>query len=399
MAQFLLHSEFWVGVLVAAVVAALIVVRKQMAIRRLQGEIKRLGEEAEKARRLQAQINELEASHRNALGRAHADAEEVIRTVLRSAMRTLQGLGAEQRRLLDQLQEKYGNSPVLSDLLLLDHMNGQFVRRAKGVAVICGGFAGRRNTVASIYDVIRGAQGMIKQFDRVRIFSKRGDYGIVPEAVEPVALAVAELLENATSFSRPETEVEVNIFPVEAGVCIRVDDAGVGMDEVASGRAAWHLSNGGTSGLAGLGNPPQFGFAVIARLSRTHGFGVSVDATSPYGGVRAVVHLPAALLTSMPGPTEPAPVAAPASMPDPDGFHSTQAPAIADGGLPRRQRKAPSLPTRPDTTAHRARRDPADQARIYGALQRGTQSGRGRHASDASETISTSDESEGPEIS
>ncbi len=76
--------------------------------------------------------------------KAQEQAEEATRTALKSAMRTLQGLAAEQQLAISKLQSKYGESVILQDLLEIDHMNSQFGRRAQSIAVLCEGWLGRR---------------------------------------------------------------------------------------------------------------------------------------------------------------------------------------------------------------------------------------------------------------
>lgn len=132
---------------------------------------------------------------------------------------------------------------------------------------------------------------------------------------------------------------------------------------------------------------------MIGVLAARYGFSVSVDTTSPYGGVRAVVLLPDDLLTSMP---EPAPqpqakeiptVAASSPMPPEEDSAATQAPATTFGGLPKRSRRGP-ISIVPEADAGAAPARSTEQiASVMGAFQRGTQSGR----------RSTSASSEGPE--
>lgn len=243
----------------------------------------------------------LEDHYAESVEEAKERAEEATKTALKSAMRTLQGLASEQQLAISKLQGKYGELQILQDLLDIDHMNSQFARRAQSIAVLCDGWLGRQRTDASLYDVVRSAKGRIRHFTRVEIRTQ-SHFAIVSRAVEPVALTLAELLDNATSYSAPETMIEINIRPVPKGVCIIVDDAGVGMNEEEKSRAAKLLSSERSPGVSGLGNPPQFGFTVIGVLAARYGFSVSVDTTSPYGGVRAVVLLPDELLTAMPEP-------------------------------------------------------------------------------------------------
>ncbi|BDM70642.1 sensor histidine kinase [Streptomyces nigrescens] len=344
----------------------------------------------------------LEDHYAEAVEEAKDRAEEATKTTLKAAMRTLQGLASEQQLAISKLQETYGEHKILQDLLDIDHMNSQFARRAQSIAVLCDGWLGRRRQDASLYDVVRSAKGRIRHFTRVEIRSQ-SHFGIVSRAVEPVALVLAELLDNATSYSAPETVIEINIRPVPKGVCIVVDDAGVGMNEEEKARAARLLSSENSASVSSLGNPPQFGFTVIGVLAARYGFSVSVDSTSPYGGVRAVVLLPDDLLTSLHEPEESPAVAASTPLPPenppgqtadvasrgyrgpvPSAPAAPPAPAAAPaepettaGGLPKRRRRgAISIVPAEAENDRTPARDSAKAASVMGAFQRGTQSGR-----------------------
>ncbi|MFF5563854.1 ATP-binding protein [Streptomyces sp. NPDC012623] len=369
MTQYLQDPAFW-GLIAGTPVAATAIIRGRKTIAELRNE----------KQELKTHYANLEDHYTEAVEEAKDRAEEATKTALKSAMRTLQGLASEQQLAITKLQDKYGELQILQDLLDIDHMNSQFARRAQSIAVLCDGWLGRQRAAASLYDVVRSAKGRIRHFTRVEIRAQ-SNFAIVSRAVEPVALTLAELLDNATSYSAPETIIEINIRPVPKGVCIIVDDAGVGMNEEEKSRAAKLLSSERSPGVSGLGNPPQFGFTVIGVLAARYGFTVSVDSTSPYGGVRAVVLLPEELLTTMPTP-EPDPqpepkefpaVAASSPMP-PEG--NPVAPSTTFGGLPKRRRRgAISIVPAADATDVPARSS-EQAASVMGAFQRGTQSGR-----------------------
>lgn len=374
------------GLIAGTPVAATAIIRGRKSIAELKKE----------KQELKAHYANLEEHYAEAVEEAKDRAEEDTKTALKSAMRTLQGLASEQQLAITKLQDKYGELQILQDLLDIDHMNSQFARRAQSIAVLCDGWLGRQRAAASLYDVVRSAKGRIRHFTRVEIRAQ-SNFAIVSRAVEPVALTLAELLDNATSYSAPETIIEINIRPVPKGVCIIVDDAGVGMNEEEKSRAAKLLSAERSPGVSGLGNPPQFGFTVIGVLAQRYGFTVSVDSTSPYGGVRAVVLLPDELLTAMPEPeAKPAPRAArqpelkpaPAPQPEPKEFptvaasspmppeETPAAPSTTFGGLPKRRRRgAISIVPTAETTEAPVR-DSEQAASVMGAFQRGTQSGR-----------------------
>ncbi|MFM9610387.1 ATP-binding protein [Streptomyces sp. V2] len=354
---------------------------------------------------LRTHYSELENQYTESVEAAQERAEEATKTVLKSAMRTLQGLALEQQLIVSRLQNKYGDSVMLQDLLEIDHTNSQFGRRAQSIAVLCDGWLGRQRDVASVYDVVRSAQGRVRHYRRIEILSQV-DFGITSRAVEPVALALAEILDNATSYSSPDTVVEINIRTVPKGICIVVDDAGVGMNDEERVKAEKLLSSERVTGVSALGNPPQFGFAVIGVLSERFGFEVSVDSSSPYGGVRAVLLLPHDLLTGAPQQKEPAPVVTTVTAPEYGGPEATPlATATTSDGLPKRRRKRPMaiVPGTSDDAASRSTgrgRSGAETAAIMGAFQRGTQSGRAGRGDGPDQTSSTRGaSSEGHDVS
>ncbi|WP_369142200.1 sensor histidine kinase [Streptomyces sp. R44] len=388
MTEYIQNPMLW-ALLVLVLAAIAVIVRQRKAARTLRQQIDGL----------RSHYSDLENHYTQSVEAAQEQAEEATKTVLKSAMRTLQGLAAEQQLVVSRLQSKYGESAMLQDLLEIDHTNSQFGRRAQSIAVLCDGWLGRHRDVASVYDVVRSAQGRIRHFRRVEILS-RVDFGLTSRVVEPVALALAELLDNATSYSSPDTVVEINTRTVPKGVCIVVDDAGVGMSDEERVRAERLLSSNRVTGVSGLGNPPQFGFAVIGVLSERFGFEVSVDSSSPYGGVRAVVLLPHELLTSMPVQKSTAPPVITPGVPSPGGPEAVLTTSSTADGLPKRRRKRP-MAIVPSSTPERApSRSDAEAAAIMGAFQRGTESGRATFPEEPDRTSGTSRaSSEGHEVS
>ncbi|MEI7034340.1 ATP-binding protein [Streptomyces pratensis] len=396
-------------VLWALIVVALVAVGAVLRARATNVKLRRHNTELlEERDTLLRQRDELHVVHNGLLQRqatelaeVRKDAEEETKAVLKAAVRTLQGLADEQQVVIEKAQRKYGDDPgILADLMAVDHANSQFGRRAQGIAVLCGGWLGRRERVASVFDVARSAQGRIRHFDRVRV-NGQVNFSVVSRAVEPVAVVLAELLANATNYSAPGTPVEINIQAVPTGVCLIVDDAGLGMGQEEKDRAAALLSPQAAISVSSLGIPPQFGFAVSGMLAARYGFRVSVDSVSPYGGVRAVVLIPDELLT-----TEAPPAAAPAEEPEASGYQQPQvqqadhrqtpAPAptplfppaphpdtatqqlaqitTTAGGLPKRRRKSP-VSAVPSAEPQPVRSNEETASRL-GAFQRGTRSGR-----------------------
>ncbi|WP_420823917.1 ATP-binding protein [Streptomyces roseifaciens] len=233
-----------------------------------------------------------------AVDKAQARADQSAKAALKASMRALQGLAHEQQLAISDMQDRHDNPDVLRDLLQIDHANSQFGRRAQAIAVLCGSWPGRQRAASPLTDVVRGATSRIRDYRRVQVHSQ-ADLAVVSRAVEPVVLAVAELLDNAARHSQPNTTVEVGLQPVHNGACVVIDDAGVGMDGQETQRAGALLSGRAAVDVSRLGDPPQFGFPVIGVLAARYGFSVSVDTRSPYGGVRAVLFLPSTLLTQL----------------------------------------------------------------------------------------------------
>jgi hypothetical protein len=374
------------GVLVAAVVAVMRARRTNMALRRKNNDLQSARETVQSERdRLYAEYAQLNAQHAGDLAAVRKDAEEDTKAVLKSAMRTLQVLADEQQLIIEKSQRRYGDDEqVLGDLMMIDHTNSQFGRRAQGIAVLCGGWLGRRESTASVYDVARSAQGRIKHFDRVTI-NTQVNVTVASRAVEPIAVVLAELLANATNYSAPGTRVDINIQAVPTGVCLIVDDAGLGMNTEEKARASVLLTPQAPVDITSLGDPPKFGFAVSGMLATRYGFKVSVDSVSPYGGVRAVILLPENLLTTdVPEPeggaakAEPraetpaapqrlTPVATPGGPPRPIGTTA--------GGLPKRRRRGSPVAVVPPPPEPAEHNNEVTASRI-GAFQRGTQLGR-----------------------
>ncbi|MGW2340856.1 ATP-binding protein [Streptomyces sp. NPDC001661] len=336
----------------------------------------------------QSELQRSRAERDGVIAEARAAAEDSTKSVLKGAASFLQSLAAEQTALLDSMQRKYGGHEVLNDLLDVHHANAQMARKAQGIAVMCGAPLGRRNRPASVYDVARNAQGQIRNFQRVSIMQQPG-LALKATAVAPVALAVAELLDNAASFSQHDAPIEVTFQRVQGNLCIVIDDAGVSMSDEDRQRATALLSGDEPPQLQQLGTQPKFGFPVIGLIARQYGFKVDVTGVSRYGGVRAVVLLPEELwtmeeATPKAAPAAPAPAPAAPAPVSQGPSRSEVAPQRTPNGLPKRaNRQSPSAPAapagtpRPESTPQPV---PRASSRGLGAFQRGTLEARADEA-------------------
>ncbi|MFJ7912489.1 sensor histidine kinase [Kitasatospora sp. NPDC096204] len=243
-----------------------------------------------------------------------------------SVARRILVMAHDQQALLDEMERTHDDPALLEGLLKADHAAAQQARLAQTLAVLCGARAGRHwPEPVSLEDVVRGAQSRILPFQRVVVRS-RIETAVVGAAAEALIHAIAELLDNATRYSPPSTQVFVTLMPVHNGAVIEIDDGGVGMPEQAVAKAAAALAGGSTLEVSRLGEVPQLGLAAVGRLAEQYGFRVTLSsAPSPYGGVRVVLLLPNALLT------EPLPPTVPGLGPDDRAFNPGPPPASPAG--------------------------------------------------------------------
>ncbi|MGE7435920.1 sensor histidine kinase [Kitasatospora sp. NPDC001175] len=353
---------------------------------------------------LRAQLQnetELRSSEHAAIEREQELNASTRRAFLSVARRILV-MAHDQQAGLDEMERRHDDPALLEGLLKADHAAAQQARLAQTLAVLCGARAGRHwPEPVALEDVVRGAQSRILPFQRVVIRS-RIETAVVGAAAEALIHAVAELLDNATRYSPPSTQVHVTLMPVHNGTVIEIDDAGVGMSEQAVEKAAAALAGGGAMEVSRLGEVPQLGLAAVGRLAEQYGFRVTLSsAPSPYGGVRVVVLLPTPLLTDpLPGPAtgrrtdafeRPAGAGTGHREPPADRVPRQQRPAPQEqvpappptpGGLPRRANRrhaAPAPADGPDETTLELPvppRSARDAQTFMSLFQTGTADGR-----------------------
>ncbi len=294
-----------------------------------------------------------------ALADARRQADGAAAAVIRGATSTLQVLGYRQQSLISSLQLKADDPYLAEDLFALDRLNEQSLRRIQATGVLCGAWPGLNREDSHLPDILAGAQGRVEDSRRIALVNQlHRPIGVVGRVVEPLAVVVAELMANAVHYSQGTLSVRVGLHQAAQGVCVVVDDAGIGMhdDDIAFAERMTHPEYQGR--LSELGDPPRAGFATIGRLAREYGFSVSVRGASQYGGVHAVVLIPQQLLVLM-DETQPMSAMAP---PPARGIEPThgRAPAGPDGWLPEPAPVAPPLPQR-QRHRHRAG-DPAPAA-------------------------------------
>ena len=226
-----------------------------------------------------------------------AELRRSVRDVFLSLARRSQALLHRQLGLLDQMERRATDAEELAELFRIDHLATRMRRNAENLIVLAGATAGRawRKPVPMV-DVLRGALAEVEDYTRVTVMPV-GNASLVGRAVGDVIHLLAELIENAVSFSPPQTTVRVGGSVVGYGFAIEIEDRGLGMspEELATANEQ-------------LRNPPEFrltstarlGLYVVAKLAERHGIRVRLT-ESAYGGITAIVLLPGSLIVDESG--------------------------------------------------------------------------------------------------
>ncbi|HET9171820.1 MAG TPA: nitrate- and nitrite sensing domain-containing protein [Actinospica sp.] len=218
--------------------------------------------------------------------------------------RRSQVLVHRQLALLDAMERRIEEPDHLEDLFRLDHLATRMRRHAEGLIILSGATPGRawRHPV-DLTDVVRAAAAEAEDYPRVEV-RRMPRARVLGPVVADLTHLLAELIENATSFSPPHTRVVVGGEPVGSGFAIEIEDRGLGMSQEALREANRRI---GESSGDDLFDSDRLGLFVVSRLARRHEIRVSLCA-SAYGGITAVVLIPSSVMQS-PGETGDAPVA------------------------------------------------------------------------------------------
>ncbi|MEV3924347.1 sensor histidine kinase [Actinomadura coerulea] len=232
-----------------------------------------------------------------------AELRRGIRDVLLSLARRTQTLVHRQLTMLDTMERRRDiETKELEELFRLDHLATRMRRNAENLIVLSGALPARgwRNAVPMV-DVVRAAVGEVEDYTRVTVLPF-GPVEVAGRAVGDVTHLLAELIENAVSFSPPDTIVQVGGHLVASGFAIDIEDRGLGMTDEKLAEIN-----------ARIADPPDFhmqssvqlGLFVVSKLADRYNVQVSLK-RSAYGGTTAVVVIPRELIAEQ----GPAPVVA-----------------------------------------------------------------------------------------
>ncbi|MFF0595489.1 sensor histidine kinase [Streptomyces antibioticus] len=227
--------------------------------------------------------------------------------------RRVSNLTARQLALIDAVERGETDPALLERLYSIDHIAVRLRRNADSLMLL----AGIRETVldsgpTALTNVVRAALGQIEGFQRVRLYA--GSETIVePDIIGDLTLMIAELLENAVSFSPEGSAVEVAVDSSEGGATITVADHGLGMS---AERLAEENARLVRRERLDLVPTKVLGLFVVGALARRWDIDVALSRT-PGGGVTAEVIIPSSLLLTLSGVDGPADASAPAELPAP----------------------------------------------------------------------------------
>ncbi|MFE0603361.1 ATP-binding protein [Streptomyces sp. NPDC058892] len=261
--------------------------------------------------------------------------------------RRLQSLVHREISLLDGLEDTVEDPDLLRELFHVDHLATRIRRHAENLAVL-GGAASRRQWTRPIdlSEVLRSSVAEVEQYTRVKVVPPAGGT-VRGHAVADVVHLLAELVENATVFSAPDTDVVLRAERVTAGIAVEVEDRGLGMPAEEQQRMNALLGDPDQVSVRSLLADGRIGLYVVAALARRHGIAVELK-SNIYGGVLAVLVLPQELL----GAAEPADAAGGSRVTPPLEPARMPLPRRAEQAVPApRSEPRPSEPAAPTATA------------------------------------------------
>ncbi|MGW5623554.1 sensor histidine kinase [Streptomyces olivaceus] len=229
---------------------------------------------------------------------SQAGSEQKLEVFLNLARR-LQSLVHREISILDELENEIEDPDLLKGLFHVDHLATRIRRHAENLAVLGGAVSRRQwSNPVDMTEVLRSAIAEVEQYSRVRLVPPI-DGTLRGHAVADVIHLLAELVENATLFSAPQTQVLMRAGLVTSGLAVEVEDRGLGMPAGEQDRMNALLADPDQVNVARLLADGRIGLFVVSQLAKRHGITVQLQ-TNIYGGVQAVLVVPQALLGTEP---------------------------------------------------------------------------------------------------
>jgi signal transduction histidine kinase len=297
-----------------------------------------------------------------------ASLRKAVNRVFASLSLRNQSLLHRQLSMLDDMERAASDPVALADLFRLDHLTTRMRRHAEGLLILAGVTPGRGwSNPVPVADVLNAAVAEVEDYVRVDVTCECAD-AVAGTAVNDVIHLLAELVENATTFSPPDTRVEIRGDAVGRGFAVEVEDHGLGMP---AREIAAHNERLAAPPEFDLSNSDQLGLFVAATLAARHQIRITLR-RSPLGGTTAIVLLPPAIM--VPAQAGPTPASSPArslsSVPP-----AREAAASQASGWFSRDR-VPGRSSPGAVTVGPAERSPQEAGSILSALQAGWEQAR-----------------------
>ncbi|MFC5137741.1 nitrate- and nitrite sensing domain-containing protein [Actinomycetospora rhizophila] len=277
------------------------------------------------------------------LAAEQAGLRSAFNSIFVNLSRRSQALVERQLRLIEQLENSEEDPEALSNLFQLDHLATRMRRNSENLLVLSGTDLSRRGSrPVPLVDVLRAAASEVEQYQRIDL-APPPQAQLLGRTASDVVHLVAELLENATTFSAPDTRVRVQATQNGDGsVLVEILDSGVGMSEDDLHEANVRLDSPPTVDVSAS---RRMGLFVVGRLATRHGITVELRNRDD-GGVAATALVPASAVLA--GTSEGRPALGAGSAPRrpeaPTGNGAVPEQARAAGGLPQRERRAAGAP-------------------------------------------------------
>jgi signal transduction histidine kinase len=232
--------------------------------------------------------------HRTAVEAAvdEANLRRGISDVFRNLARRNQALLHRQLGLLDAMERRAEEPEQLEDLFRVDHLTTRMRRHAEGLIILSGDSPGRSwSQPVPFIDVLRAAVSEVEDYTRVKV-EVRTRAALTGHAVADVVHMLAELIENATVFSPPNTQVRVQGELVGRGFAVEIEDRGLGLSDERLAEINRDLAEDPEFDLTGS---DRLGLFITSRLAHRHDIKVTLR-SSPFGGTTAIVIIPTSLV-------------------------------------------------------------------------------------------------------
>ncbi|MFI5496451.1 nitrate- and nitrite sensing domain-containing protein [Actinoplanes sp. NPDC051859] len=197
---------------------------------------------------------------------------------------------------LDRLERGEEDPDRLAELFQLDHLATRMRRNDENLLVLAGADSTRiQREPAALIDVLRAAQSEVEHYTRIEFGMIDRDIEVSAHAVNDMVHLVAELFDNATAFSPPNSHVVVEARRLGDGVVLSVEDRGIGISREQLRDLNERLAN---PPMVDVAVSRMMGLVVVARLANRHGVKVELRNADTERGTVADVGLPIGVLAT-----------------------------------------------------------------------------------------------------